>query len=291
MKKEEFIKELEYLLQDISEEEKNDAIAYYRDYLEEAGEENEDEVIRDFGSPERIASIIRSDLNGNLADGGEFTEKGYEDERFKEPNLSLVKRLDLPEKPEKPENSNSAAKSRQTRNTFSHPGNDKTRRRTEEKREKNAAEYGNWIKKEEADKQETRQKPGKPRWEWWQILGIIFLVFCVVPAVVPVVFGLGGGVIGILTVLVVFFIAITIALAALTFAFFLSGILLVIFSMTQMASPVHGLLALGTGIGFLGIGCLLLALCGIYYGKFLPWLIKAVIDGISRLIHRKEVSV
>ena len=37
MKKEAFLERLEALLQDIPEEEKRDAIDYYRDYLEEAG--------------------------------------------------------------------------------------------------------------------------------------------------------------------------------------------------------------------------------------------------------------
>ena len=41
MNREEFMKELEYLLSDIPDEEKAEAIGYYRDYLEEAGEENE----------------------------------------------------------------------------------------------------------------------------------------------------------------------------------------------------------------------------------------------------------
>ena len=44
MKKDAFMKELEYLLQDIPDEEKADAIAYYRDYLEEAGPEEEEEA-------------------------------------------------------------------------------------------------------------------------------------------------------------------------------------------------------------------------------------------------------
>ena len=38
MNREEFMKELEYLLSDIPDEEKAEAIGYYRDYLEEAGE-------------------------------------------------------------------------------------------------------------------------------------------------------------------------------------------------------------------------------------------------------------
>ena len=90
------MEKLEYLLSDIPEEDKEDAIAYYRDYLEEAGE-HADKAIEEFGSPERIASIIRSDLAGNLENGGAFTERGYEDERFRDPNYQIAKRFDLPE--------------------------------------------------------------------------------------------------------------------------------------------------------------------------------------------------
>lgn len=72
MNRDEFMRELEYLLADIPDEEKEDAIEYYRDYLEEAGPENEDSVIREFGSPERIAAMIRADMNGHLKEGGEF---------------------------------------------------------------------------------------------------------------------------------------------------------------------------------------------------------------------------
>ncbi len=100
MNKGEFMRELEYLLQDISDEDKKDAIAYYEDYLEEAGEENEEAVILEFGSPERVAAIIRADLKGNLDEGGEFTESGYQDERFRDPRYQVVQRKDLPEMPE-----------------------------------------------------------------------------------------------------------------------------------------------------------------------------------------------
>lgn len=100
MKKEEFLKQLEYLLQDVPDEDKEEAIAYYRDYLEEAGSENEEKAIEEFGSPERVAAIIRADAAGNLKDGGSFTEKGYEDERFRDPNYQVAKRLDLPDEKE-----------------------------------------------------------------------------------------------------------------------------------------------------------------------------------------------
>lgn len=111
MNREEFMRELEYLLQDIPEEDKADALDYYRDYLEEAGEEAE-AAIQEFGSPERIAAIIRSDIAGHLEEGGAFTERGYEDERFRDPNYQVAKRYDLPEAGEQPKRDTSGTEDR-----------------------------------------------------------------------------------------------------------------------------------------------------------------------------------
>lgn len=108
MKKQEFFNELEYLLQDIPEEEKRDAIDYYMDYLEEAGPENEEAVLQEFESPERIAAIIRTDLIGVMGEGGEFTENGYEDRRFERRSLPVVRG-----KTENPYSKGSYAKRRQ----------------------------------------------------------------------------------------------------------------------------------------------------------------------------------
>jgi uncharacterized membrane protein len=113
MSKDDFMKKLEYLLSDIPEEDKADAIEYYRDYLEEAGTENEEQVIHDFGSPERIASIIRSEISGNLDEGGGFTDKGYEDERFKDPNYQMANRYDLPEIQEQQDDEKESSQDRQ----------------------------------------------------------------------------------------------------------------------------------------------------------------------------------
>ena len=97
MSRAEFMEKLEYLLQDLSQEDREDGIAFYRDYLDEAGPEREQEVLREFGSPERIDSIIRSNLQVDLEDGGIFSENGFEDERFREPGYQVVKRKDLPD--------------------------------------------------------------------------------------------------------------------------------------------------------------------------------------------------
>lgn len=47
------LKEIIFLLKDLPEEEIEDAIAYYEDYFEEAGEEKEEQVIKKLGSQRR----------------------------------------------------------------------------------------------------------------------------------------------------------------------------------------------------------------------------------------------
>ncbi|MBQ4560326.1 MAG: hypothetical protein IJA54_08420 [Tyzzerella sp.] len=81
MNRVEFMQQLECLLMDIPENDRLDAIAYYNDYFDEAGAESEAQVIRELGSPEKVAAIIKEDLNsaGNVK--AEYTEHGYEDGR------------------------------------------------------------------------------------------------------------------------------------------------------------------------------------------------------------------
>lgn len=56
MNRQEFMRRLEQLLGGIPEEEKREAIAYYTSYFEDAGEENEEKIIRELESPEKSGS-------------------------------------------------------------------------------------------------------------------------------------------------------------------------------------------------------------------------------------------
>ena len=76
-----FMQQLERLLGDIPENDRLDAIAYYNDYFDEAGPEREQQVIQELGSPERVASIIKADLNTSGNEYAEYTEQGYSDGR------------------------------------------------------------------------------------------------------------------------------------------------------------------------------------------------------------------
>ncbi len=75
MRKEEFLQQLEQLLSGISEEERKEAMAFYRSYFEDAGAENEASILEELESPQKVAQSILKDLgmvvvyDGTNADG------------------------------------------------------------------------------------------------------------------------------------------------------------------------------------------------------------------------------
>lgn len=77
MNRYEFIRQLEMLLSDVTPGERSEALQFYNDYFDDAGAENEQEVIKALGSPAKVAATIKADLSGNAT--GEFTETGYKD--------------------------------------------------------------------------------------------------------------------------------------------------------------------------------------------------------------------
>lgn len=65
MNRVDFINQLERLLQSIAPGEREEALQYYNDYFDDAGKENEQEVIEALGNPARVAENIKRDLLGN----------------------------------------------------------------------------------------------------------------------------------------------------------------------------------------------------------------------------------
>ncbi len=80
MNRVEFMSQLERLLWDIPESDRQDALCYYNDYFDEAGVENEAQIIQKLGSPGKVAATIKADLNAHGNEHGEYTERGYYDE-------------------------------------------------------------------------------------------------------------------------------------------------------------------------------------------------------------------
>ena len=54
MNREQFIAQLARLLQDLPPAERQEAIRYYQEYCDDAGEEIEDAVIHELGSPGKV---------------------------------------------------------------------------------------------------------------------------------------------------------------------------------------------------------------------------------------------
>ena len=86
MSRKDFMERLEKLLWNISDSEREEALQYYNDYFDDAGEENEAEVIRELVSPEQVAQKIKAGLSDSAS---EFSEQGYRDTRFEPRDAEL----------------------------------------------------------------------------------------------------------------------------------------------------------------------------------------------------------
>jgi uncharacterized membrane protein len=70
MNKNEFLNELRAILWRLPEDERESALTYYEEFIEEAGPENEQEVISKLGTPQRVADNIFREFNTNIAVAG-----------------------------------------------------------------------------------------------------------------------------------------------------------------------------------------------------------------------------
>ena len=79
-----FMRRLEVLLSDLPENERREAVQYYNDYFNDAGVENEEEVLESLGTPEEVAGSIREGLREEAREKGEFSEKGFKQDGQKQ---------------------------------------------------------------------------------------------------------------------------------------------------------------------------------------------------------------
>ena len=70
MTREEFLRRLNELLSDVTDEERAEAIRFYEEYLDDAGPQQEAQVLAELGSPEKVAAIIRANVPGSRVQQG-----------------------------------------------------------------------------------------------------------------------------------------------------------------------------------------------------------------------------
>lgn len=253
MNRKQFMEQLERLLSDISEAERQEALEYYEGYFDDAGPENEGEVIRELGNPGKVAAIIKADLQENSEDYGEYTENGYQDTRVKENGempdqyTEITVRGDGQE--EEPHDTGSA-----------------------ENRRKSRAQRGYHAEKKQ-------NKAGV-------ILALIVLVFAA-----PLLKGLFGGVLGILVTLVLLPFFLTFCVGAGSVVLVIAAIACVIVGIPLAFSmPPAGILTVGIGCLMMALGLFLLALTVWLAGKLLPMILRKFTGFCSNIISGRKAE-
>lgn len=262
MNKNEYLDRLSRLLADISYEEHEEALSYYREYIEDAGIENEQRVIEELGSPEHLAREIREGL----------LKKGEPSRRQGEP-------INAPEL--RSANSNDAYNdtgngSRTNGNPYSH--------------------YDNYQKNENARSQNNNNQTAEPRQE--KNRSAIILMIIVLVATSPIWISVACTVIGTIFAFIASIIAIAFCIGAAGIVCIITGIALMIAGISACLSitafsipgPLAGAALIGAGFIVLAVGILFMVLTVWLFGQGLPALVRFIRQTISRISQRRKES-
>jgi uncharacterized membrane protein len=257
MTKLEFMKELESLLLDIPLEEREEALKYYNGYFEDAGEDQEDKIIEELGSPKQVADMIKADLVSSAAEyaqKGIFTENGYQETANSKAQFVVAdpKTMDTDQKAQ--ESASGQGTPRYTgRNTYQSAG-----RSTGQSTGQDTGNYN-----------QTKQTKNNDK-----IALIILLCIFAIPVGIPLLsaaFGIAVGLIGALFGLIVGF-------GAAGIAMIFGGIALLISGLVQLSMPLIGFAMVGSGLIVLGLGMLFTMVSSAICTKLLPALCRGIVN-------------
>lgn len=254
----EFMRQLEELLSDISPSEREEALQYYNDYFNDAGRENEQEVINALGSPSQVADIVREGLSENVS-SGEFTERGFKNEASFQQN-PVIKREGNVNTQEHTFTGSDEGTEKGGPEAYGDPQTEDYQRAESE----GAGAYEGEIKSSSKEKKESLPT--------WAIVLIIVGCIILAHAIIGGIGGILGGLLGIVAGIAAFIIGI----AAAAVVLYLSAVLLIVAGIGCIfVAPIKGIGLLGGGFicGALGILCMLFtyllaakAIPGIYRG-------------------------
>lgn len=242
-----FLKQLDYLLQDIDERDRRDALDYYSDYMDEAGVKDMDDVNGLLDTPEKIAMSIRSSLNEDTKENGEYGDQGYV-------NMNVEPENKVPDIYE-----NTKRKAENEKRDYSWADSETERTTYEEN------ESGN-----------NKNNLGK-----WILIGII----CVLG--LPVILGVGGGLIGAVFGILGCLIGVIFGVGGGAIGGLFSGVVLFFGGIGRMMTSVpQGILMMGISLLSMAVGILLMMLLILICSRFIPWLIRSIVALFRRLFRR-----
>lgn len=251
-----FMSRLSFLLSDIPENERNEAIQYYEDYLNDAGVENEGEVLEALGTPEELADSIREGLKEDHEQQGEFSERGFFEKSVRSEN-EVARREDGQNRQHKTENS--------------------ARR----------AEYSGGTKSSAAQGDLNRRYRGsrkKKGMSGGMLALIVILCILAAPIALPVVLALG------IVAVVLVFVAVLLAVIFLFVGIIsvVAGIISFAGSITKLfVYPAGAVLMIGISLFAIGVGILLTISVAWLVSKIFPKVFRALGNFISGLFHKK----
>lgn len=270
MDRAEFLNRLEAQLLDVPQAEREEALQYYEDYLNDAGDAGDFDILQELGTPEEVADSIRNGLrqdssgvgersygsqssrsgpagenrqdssrSGQAGDSGYFSENGYVD---REPQKEELQRVKQPAHGDRSD-----------------------------------ADWQSTDSYADGDSSAARRKQ-PPVWLW-----ILLIVFAA-PVVLPIAFGLLVAAISVLFALFITGIALLVCGIVCAGA----GIWALIQAFTQIVAwPAAAMIGIGISLAAIGIGILMTMLMGWLIGKVVPTGVRALCNCLHRIVTRK----
>lgn len=249
----EFMRQLEELLSDISPSEREEALQYYNDYINDAGRENEAEAIQSLGSPEQVARSVKEGL-GESFNMGEFTENGFT-------GGNVQKATPIVKSEETYTGQSGAAYSTYT--------GQETQRGT----------YTGQTVESAA--------PEKEKLPTWAI--VLIVIGCIIFS--PVLLGIAGTLVSVLFGVFAAVFGIIIGVAAAAVALMIAGIALIITGFGGLfIHPLVSVGLIGAGLICISLGILFAMLEVFLCGICLPGLYKGLVYIFKKLFGKKEVA-
>lgn len=271
MIREEFMKELESLLHDISEEERQEAITFYNGYFEDAGKEQEEHILNELGTPQIVADLIKKELGIlKTQEQDTYTECGYEDPLLKNDNYAVSSKN---EPKDSSSSHNSEAEVPLEKKDHMIDDMDTNNKKQEDANTESTQEQSQAKHERQQSQQEGYHTYTKKPYEenrTWNIGLIILICIFAIPVGLPLM----------VTAFALFISFFAVGLS-LFLGFGISGIACIIVGVALMAGgignlvvlPIAGIALLGGGLVTFGIG-ILLGIVAMLSFKMMPLVIK-----------------
>lgn len=297
MNRYDFMRQLEMLLSDITPNERKEALQFYNDYFDDAGAENEQNVIKALGSPAKVAASIKADLTGNGATG-EFTETGYKDSYSR--NQEIMKYGQPEQNTADQGNKYQGGNGTNRNNPYQNHGDGKN---PYSNNPYGNSSYGNHARTYAGNGQNGSSQsgnsqngngtgvysgsPGRKGMSGGMLALVIILCVFGIPILFPIAVGLLGIVIGIVAVFASFFIAV----AAIALALIVVGVVLFVVGISKLiVAPFGGLYLAGGGLACVGMGILFAVLTVWLCAVVIPAIVKVIAGLCSKLFKRQKTS-